>query len=155
MNKFSYLIKVDNIELVTSVSSSLTYERDKFKSSDFVHYFIKSITQSTKEKGSDITLEYIGGHPYLTRKVLYEMATENIDLIEALCVGRFDEHLRRYLIIFQHNPNLIETIKEVIKGDCPDIEKCSILEATGFITNSMNDVRFSSKLYQEFFERYF
>jgi len=100
-------------------------------------------------------IDYVGGHPYLIRKVLYEMADENIDLIEALSVKRFEEHLRRYLIIFQSNPNLIDTVQKVMAGDCPNIKRCYILEATGFITNSMNDIKISCKLYQEFFEKYF
>lgn len=99
--------------------------------------------------------EYIGGHPYLTRKVLYEMLSENINLNSALWSQRFDEHLKRYLIIFQNNPKLIETIEKVIIGDCPSAEKCYILESTGFITNSMNNVQFSCKLYEEFFKKYF
>ena len=100
-------------------------------------------------------MEYIGGHPYLIRKVLYEMADEHIDLIEALSVKRFEEHLRRYLIIFQNNPKLIETVQKIMIGDCPSMDRCYILEATGFITNSMDNIQFSCKLYQEFFEKYF
>jgi len=100
-------------------------------------------------------IKYIGGHPYLIRKILYEIASENIDLIEALDTKRFEEHLRRYLIIFQNNPKLIETVQKVMIGDCPSMDRCYILEATGFITNCMNDIKFSCKLYQEFFEKYF
>ncbi len=100
--------------------------------------------------------KHIGGHPYLTRKVLYEMANENIDLIEALRAGRFEEHLRRYKMIFEQNPKLVETIKTIIKGDCPNTELCYILEATGFIKSAMmNHPTFSSTLYQEFFENNF
>lgn|GEM_PF-1404404 len=100
-------------------------------------------------------LEYIGGHPYLTRKVLYEMSTESINLINALNIKRFEEHLRRYKLVFQSNPLLIETIKEVINGDCPNMEHCYTLEATGFIKNAMNKIQFSSKLYEEFFKTNF
>jgi len=98
---------------------------------------------------------YIGGHPYLTRKVLYEMATEGIDLIEALNPKRFEEHLRRYKIIFENNTTLIETIKKVIHGDCPNTQLCYILEATGFINRSINNITFNSKLYEEFFKNNF
>lgn len=100
--------------------------------------------------------KHIGGHPYLTRKVLYEMASETIDLIEALSARRFEEHLRRYKMIFEQNPKLIETIKAIIKGDRPNTELCYILEATGFIKSTMmNHPTFSSTLYQEFFENNF
>lgn len=100
-------------------------------------------------------IDYIGGHPYLIRKVLYEMATENIDLIEALDTKRFETHLRRYLMVFEANPQLIETVQKVILGDCPSVKRCYILESTGFITNSMDNIQFSCKLYNDFFNKYF
>jgi len=63
--------------------------------------------------------------------------------------------LRRYKIIFENNTTLIETIKKVIHGDCPNTQLCYILEATGFINRSINNITFNSKLYEEFFKNNF
>ncbi|MEA2029873.1 MAG: AAA-like domain-containing protein [Campylobacterota bacterium] len=99
---------------------------------------------------------YIGGHPYLVRKVLYEMVDENIELAQALKIERFNEHLRRYKIIFEENRELVDTIQEIIKGDCPNTKICYKLEATGFIKSAMNQrIEFSCKLYEEFFKSNF
>jgi hypothetical protein len=98
---------------------------------------------------------YLGGHPYLTRKLLYEMSSEAKELLELLKPECFEEHLRRYLIAFEQNSALIDALRAIMQGESPKSEHGYILEATGFISASMHNAHFSSKLYQDFFIAHF
>jgi hypothetical protein len=102
---------------------------------------------------------FIGGHPYLSRKVLYAMVNdnesfsnirENADTDKSI----FNDHMRRYLWILRDNERLTEILQAILKGNhCDDDTSCYILEATGLIKNTMNKPQFSCELYQEFFSK--
>jgi hypothetical protein len=104
-------------------------------------------------------LSFVGGHPYLSRRVLYTMASEkqSFDRIIKNAHGEksiFNDHMRRYLWILKDNKKLTELLKHILKGNsCNDDSSCYILEATGLIKDVMNRPRFSCELYQEFFSK--
>jgi hypothetical protein len=61
------------------------------------------------------------GHPYLTRRGLYEMVQRHIDLdaIESQCDhfdGVFGDHLRRMLVSLERDPSLCESLRDVLRG---------------------------------------
>lgn len=61
----------------------------------------------------------VGGHPYLIRVALYELARGRINLSQFLQVapteeGPYDDHLRRHLRNLREHPNLVAAIKQVI-----------------------------------------
>ena len=71
-------------------------------------------------------LMLLGGHPYLTRKALYtlvseEMAWPDLLRIAATDQGPFGDHLRRHRWLLRDEPNLRAALKQVIeKNSCPD-----------------------------------
>ena len=114
-------------------------------------------------KFTDVELEkfksFIGGHPYLSRKILYNMLSEKHSFAKIMEDAHgdesiFNDHMRRYLWILKENTKLIELLKAILKGhSCDDDASCYILEATGLIKNVINQPKFACELYQEFFYR--
>jgi len=108
----------------------------------------------------DTIMELIGGHPYLSRVVLYNMVEERIslrDIIQNAYTQKsiFLDHLKRYLWIINENQRLKNSIKEIIKGNsCKDDYSCYTLEATGLIKNRLDRPEFSCKLYRDFFGKF-
>ena len=112
-----------------------------------------------KDDELDNLENFIGGHPYLSRKVLYAMVNENesfSNIRENAHTDKsiFNDHMRRYLWILRDNERLIELLQTILKGNnCNDDTSGYILEATGLIKNTMNKAQFSCELYQEFFSK--
>ena len=105
----------------------------------------------------DKFINFIGGHPFLSRKILYNMANGKQSLNSIISNSKsensiFNDHMRRYLWILKDNPQLIELLQMILKDKpCTDDVSCYILEATGLIKNTINNPKFSCELYQEFF----
>ncbi|MEP7272151.1 MAG: AAA-like domain-containing protein [Acidobacteriota bacterium] len=81
----------------------------------------------------------IGGHPYLARRGLYEMAAHAIGFSElaasaASDEGAFGDHLRRMLAALARNPALCEVVREMLRGGpCPTAESFYRLRSAGVI----------------------
>ena len=113
----------------------------------------------------DKTLEdfkvFLGGHPYLSRKVLYVMATEKQSfkqIMENAYTDKsiFNEHMRRYLWLLKDDIKLTELVKSILKNNFIDDDiSCYKLESTGLIKNVINKPQFSCELYKEFFYKKF
>ncbi len=103
---------------------------------------------------------FLGGHPLLTRRVLYTMAKEQkeLDVIIKNTYCRktiFFDHLRRYLWVIKKNRNLELFLQELLRGKTPyDDISSYILEATGLIKKQNNRIDFSCELYRVFFKEY-
>jgi len=101
--------------------------------------------------------KFIGGHPFLSRKVLFTMVNRQQSLDTIITDAHnensiFNDHMRRYLWILKDNQKLIEAIREILRGNsCDDDSSCYILEATGLIKNSLDRPIFACELYQKFF----
>ncbi len=103
---------------------------------------------------------FIGGHPLLTKRVLYTMVKENRTLQEIIQKtyyqkSTFFDHLRRYLWIIKRNKDLEEFLQDLLQGKYPtDDTSAYILEATGFIKKENRKIRFACELYRNFFQEH-
>ena len=70
--------------------------------------------------------ELLGGHPYLSRRGLNELASGNLslDLLVAQAdrdEGIFGDHLRRMFVLLARDPELTEVVRGALQGrPCPD-----------------------------------
>ncbi len=104
-------------------------------------------------------MEMLGGHPYLVRLALYEIASEKITLERLLELAPTDErpyynHLHRHLLNLQKDENLQTAITKVVNTETP-VEVGTI---EGFKLRSMGLVKFRGNavvplcgLYREYF----
>jgi len=104
-------------------------------------------------------MSFIGGHPFLSRKVLFTMVDEKQSFSEIVSKSQtkesiFADHMRRYLWILKENKKLLNLLESILRGErCDDDSSCYILEATGLIRDTLNKPEFSCELYREFFNR--
>jgi hypothetical protein len=81
----------------------------------------------------------LGGHPFLVRRGLHELASKKIDFaaFEAEADkddGIFGDHLRRILVLLAKDPDLTEILKGLIEGTpCPTPESFYRLRSAGII----------------------
>jgi len=111
------------------------------------------------ELAEDELLKLIGGHPYLSRLIMFTMVNEqqSFDSILKNAYSQesiFLDHIKRYIWIINGNQRLKNAIKELLKNNnCTDDYSCYTLEATGLIRNQLNKPKFSCELYRNFFSR--
>jgi hypothetical protein len=103
-------------------------------------------------------LSLLGGHPYLTRKALFEMATDpGVSLADlareaAEDNGPFGDHLRYYLLRLQGQPELRTAFYKVIHGrGCDDEVIAYRLEGAGLVRRTKNGLEARCRLYLEYF----
>ncbi|MGK7901718.1 MAG: AAA-like domain-containing protein [Hormoscilla sp.] len=85
----------------------------------------------------------VGGHPYLVRMALYQIARGRMSLPELLQIapteeGPYCDHLRRHLYNLEENPELAAAIKQVLAANVP----VEIPTAEAFKLRSMGLVKF-------------
>ena len=103
-------------------------------------------------------MELLNGHPYLTRKALYALVTERWTLQDLIRVsatdqGPFGDHLRHLQWLLRDNPDLRETLKQVIRqGRCSDDERFFRLLRAGLVKGSGVVCRCRCDLYRMYFE---
>lgn len=111
------------------------------------------------ELEEDKLIELIGGHPYLSRLVMFTMINEeqSFDTILKNAYNEksiFLDHIKRYVWIINGNQRLKNTIRELLKNNkCKDEYSCYTLEATGLIRNQFGRPVFSCELYRNFFKK--
>ena len=100
----------------------------------------------------------LNGHPYLTRKALYTLVTEQLTWTEFVDLsdsdrGPFSDHLRRQLWLLRDEPDLQNALKQVVrKGDSEDEEACYRLDRAGLIKKIADGYVCRCELYQKYFE---
>ncbi|MFN0067381.1 MAG: AAA-like domain-containing protein [Limisphaerales bacterium] len=108
-------------------------------------------------------LGLLGGHPFLIRRALYELAMGRLtlDALEATADrddGIFGEHLRRLLVMLAREPGLqlMDVVRGVLRGQpCPTDESFFRLRSAGVMTGSVRaDVRPRCELYRRFLARH-
>ena len=104
-------------------------------------------------------MEMLGGHPYLVRLALYEIASRKMTLEQLLELAPTDEgpyynHLHRHLLNLQKDENLQAAITKVVNAETP----VEIGTIEGFKLRSMGLVKFRGNsvvplcgLYREYF----
>jgi serine/threonine protein kinase len=115
-------------------------------------------------KGTDELQSYfqlVGGHPYLVRRGLHEMATGGVSLaafeaVADLEEGPFGDHLRRILVLLARDPALGEVVRGVLRGEpCPTVEDFYRLRSAGVMAgDSAQDVRPRCRLYATYLKRH-
>jgi tRNA A-37 threonylcarbamoyl transferase component Bud32 len=154
------------------------------------HLFITDLNQSPFNVGTRLTLEdftfeqvaelnrrygaplreaaevaryfrLVGGHPYLVRRGLHEMASHGLGLaaFEAQAdrdEGPFGDHLRRILILLAQDAALCEVVRGVLRGrPCPTPESFYRLRAAGLMAgDAAREVRPRCQLYATYLERH-
>ena len=103
-------------------------------------------------------VDYVGGHPYLTHRLVYQLAQEPASrdqLFDAETAGGgvFREHLHRFLIRFQKEEALVRAMRRIISGNgCDDARIANRLEAAGLVRRDENQkVVPLCRLYADFF----
>jgi hypothetical protein len=104
--------------------------------------------------------DLIGGHPYLARRGLYEMATRgiNIAILERRADSDewvFGDHLRRMLAALTRDADLCEAVRAVLQGlPCPSLESFCRLRSAGVIVGeTAQDARPRCRLYRRYLEK--
>ncbi len=103
-------------------------------------------------------LDLIGGHPYLVRRTLYELANSNITLKEFFSKavsndGPFGDHLRRNLLNLSNNPELARAMCAISRDNYyKEAFICYRLQAAGLIKGEYPYVRPRCSLYTRYFE---
>jgi hypothetical protein len=101
----------------------------------------------------------VRGHPYLTRKALFQVASETpAGTADELFVrarddrGPFGDHLRDYLLRLQRKPELIPALKQVVDGR-PLNDELAVyrLEALGLVRRDGQKVTPRCELYGAYF----
>ena len=114
--------------------------------------------------GADELARYfqlVGGHPYLVRRGLHEMSTNNLSLVtfEALAdrdEGPFGDHLRRILVLLARDPALCEVVRSILRGEpCPTVEDFYRLRSAGVMAgDSAQEVKPRCQLYATYLKRH-
>ncbi len=103
----------------------------------------------------------LGGHPYLVRRALHEMAVHDLSL-DALEMraeddeGIFGDHLRRILVLLARDEELTEIVRMILQGEpCPTPESFYRLRSAGVMHGtSQGDVRPRCRLYANYLKRH-
>jgi hypothetical protein len=104
-------------------------------------------------------MKMVGGHPYLVRKALYEIARDRITLERLLDIapteeGIYSDHLRRHLSNLRADSKLVEAIQKVILADSPvriDADAGFKLRSLGLVKFQGNNVVPLCDLYRLYF----
>ena len=103
----------------------------------------------------------LSGHPYLVRRGLHEMVTNNLSLTELEAKATYDEgpfsdHLHRMLISLNKDPELRDVARGMLQGKpCPTPEGFYRLRSAGLAAGeSTRDIRPRCQLYATYLERH-
>jgi hypothetical protein len=104
----------------------------------------------------------LGGHPYLVRKALYEIARGRISLSQFLKIapteeGFYNDHLRRHLRNLQEDSKLVAAIKQVVSATHPVRVETGLafkLRSMGLVKFQGNDVMPLCDLYRLYFREH-
>jgi len=103
----------------------------------------------------------VGGHPYLVRRGLYEMAAHEFKLaaLEAQADhddGPFSDHLRRLMVSLTQDGALCEVVRRVLKGSSSvGTESFYRLRSAGLVAgDSEHDARPRCQLYATYLEKH-
>ena len=153
-----YLDILDNFQSPFNVGTVVNME-------DFSLEHLKELNQKYKSPFTLSELEQLidllRGHPYLTRKAMYEVSLGNYSATELFAQayadgGPFGDHLRSIILYrIGSRPDLISAMQNVVQSqNVNDIQAFWQLKGAGLVEGSVNKVVWRRKLYQLFFEQY-
>lgn len=102
----------------------------------------------------------IGGHPYLMRVALYNLARQDMTLAELLQTapteaGPYGDHLRRHLWNLEQRPDMAEAVKRIVAADGPvrlESVQAFQLHSMGLVNLQGNEVSPRCNLYRQYFK---
>ena len=105
-------------------------------------------------------MELLNGHPYLTRKALYLVASQQVTATELFnhagsskCA--FGDHLRRLLSLLHDRQELKQALLEVVQDNtCENQKRFWQLRGAGLIRSSGKQVIPRCQLYAEYFREH-
>ena len=101
----------------------------------------------------------VGGHPYLVRVALYELARGRVSLPALLKVapteaGPYDDHLRRHLANLRGDADLVQALKAMLASNQPvkiDTNEAFQLDSMGLVRLEGNAAAPLCDLYRQYF----
>lgn len=102
-------------------------------------------------------MDLTGGHPFLTRLALYQLVTQKIDFDSLLTqaaqdTGPFGEHLKRYRSLISDNPELEQTLSDILLRQYYEKNQNYYrLKSTGLIKEVGKQVILRNNLYTRYF----
>ena len=105
-------------------------------------------------------MDWLGGHPYLTRKALYEVASGDMTVTALFDVatvdqGPFGGHLRYHLFRMDDKTPLVRGMLQVIRSQtCSDEQVLRRLERAGLVRRQGRQVQPRCRLYGEYFKEH-
>lgn len=104
-------------------------------------------------------INVVGGHPYLVRKALFEIARGSLTLEQFLTIapteeGLYSDHLRNHLNNLNRDPVLIVAMKRVVASDAPVRVESNVgfrLHSMGLVQRRKNDIEPLCNLYRIYF----
>ncbi|HEY9800773.1 MAG TPA: AAA-like domain-containing protein [Leptolyngbyaceae cyanobacterium] len=104
-------------------------------------------------------MSMIGGHPYLVRVALYQIARKDITLDSLLETapteaGLYGDHLRLHLLKLEEHPELAAAMKKVVAASSPvrlESREWFKLQSMGLLKLQGNDVMPRCNLYRQYF----
>ena len=105
--------------------------------------------------------ELLGGHPYLTRRCLLELASRHVEFSAFISeVGRDEgpvgDHLRRILVSLVQDSKLCDVARSLLKGQpsCTPEEFFRLRTSGIIVGESARDMRFRCRLYETYLQRH-
>lgn len=103
----------------------------------------------------------VGGHPYLVRQALYQIARGRITLeqlqIAQTEVGIYGDHLRRHLANLEEDRELVNIYKQIVAADTPMRIETALafkLHSMGLVKFQGNEVMPMCNLYRQYFREW-
>lgn len=104
-------------------------------------------------------MDMVGGHPFLVRAALYQIARGELSLEQLLQIaptegGLYGEHLRRHLLNLEGDEKLLAAMKQVIAVDQPvsiNTSEAFKLTSLGLVLFRGSEVAPSCNLYRQYF----
>jgi hypothetical protein len=103
----------------------------------------------------------VGGHPYLSRRGLLEMAAQGIGIadLEAMADGDeslFGDHLKRLLAVLAQDSRLLDAVRDVLQSSSePSYDSFSRLRSAGVVVGETpREARLRCQLYATYLERH-
>ena len=109
----------------------------------------------------DRFVNLVGGHPFLVRRGLHELTTDNMDISKLeqeadRDEGIFGDHLRRILVLLAKDHALTDVLRGLLQGTpCPTPESFYRLRSGGVILgSSQSDAQLRCQVYATFLKRH-
>ncbi|MBD2462667.1 AAA-like domain-containing protein [Oscillatoria sp. FACHB-1407] len=104
-------------------------------------------------------MKMVGGHPYLVRVALYQLARQELTLEQLLLTapteaGPYSDHLRRHLWNLEQNPRMAAAMKQVVTSSKPgrlESVQAFQLHSMGLVHLQSNEVVPRCDLYRYYF----